>query len=115
MKNINEIDIDEFAKLDIQTICLVDVREYYEFTEMRVPGAKLLPLGEVPENISSFPLDTPVYLICATGNRSGVAGEFLAEHNIETVNVLGGTKGWVMSGREYMHGDEGVVMFLEAG
>mgnify|MGYP005744659063 CR=1 FL=1 len=49
MTEIEEISIDELAKLDLENICLVDVREEYEFIEMRVPGALLLPLGEVPE------------------------------------------------------------------
>ena len=39
MTEIEEISTDELAKLDLENICLVDVREEYEFIEMRVPGA----------------------------------------------------------------------------
>lgn len=105
MTEIEEISIDELAKLDLENICLVDVREEYEFIEMRVPGALLLPLGEVPEHVDKFPLDRPVYLICASGNRSKVAGDFLSKFHIEAINIAGGTKACVSSGRAYKCGD----------
>ena len=60
---LTEITIEELASMDLKDICLIDVREEYEFIEMRVPGAELLPLGEVPENLDKFPMDEPVYLI----------------------------------------------------
>tara|TARA_B100001996_G_scaffold357363_1_gene321262 strand:- start:818 stop:1165 length:348 start_codon:yes stop_codon:yes gene_type:complete len=112
LANIPEISIDELAELNLEKICLVDVREKYEFIEMRVPGAKLLPLSEVPENLAAFPSDSPVYLICASGNRSGVAGDFLAGHKIDAINVAGGTKGWVMSGNVYVQGDDDLPLFV---
>ena len=114
MGNIPEISIDELAKLNLEGICLVDVREKYEFIEMRVPGAKLLPLGEVTENLDAFPSDTPVYLICASGNRSGVAGEFLLEHKINAINIAGGTKAWVLSGNAFLQGEDDIGMFVES-
>ncbi len=111
MTEIKEISIEELAELDLENICLVDVREEYEFIEMRVPGAELLPLGEVPEHVDEFPLDRPVYLICASGNRSKVAGEFLSKFHIDAVNIAEGTKGWVSSGRTYKYGDEDLPRF----
>ncbi|MEE2682372.1 MAG: rhodanese-like domain-containing protein [Actinomycetota bacterium] len=111
MTEISEIYVEQLRELDLQSICLVDVREEYEFIEMRVPGAELLPLSEVAESIDLFPTDRPVYLICASGNRSRVAGEFLARHGVAAVNIAGGTKGWVASGLKFNHGDEGISMF----
>ena len=111
MGEISEITVDELAEMDLDNICLVDVREKYEFVEMRVPGAALLPLTEVPEQIEKFPKDRPVYLICASGNRSRVAGDYLSKHHIEVVNVAGGTKDWVSSGRKFLYGDADLVVF----
>ncbi len=111
MTEIDEISIDELAKLDLENICLVDVREQYEFVEMRVPGAELLPLAEVPEHVDKFPLDRPVYLICASGNRSKVAGDFLSKFDIDAINIAGGTTGWVSSGRAYNYGDTDLPLF----
>ena len=111
MTEIHEISVDELAKLDLGNICLVDVREEYEFIEMRVPGAELLPLAEVPENVDKFPLDRPVYLICASGNRSKVAGDFLSKFHIDVINIAGGTKDCVSSGRSYDYGDTDLPLF----
>ncbi len=111
MTEIGEISTDELAKLDLENICLVDVREEYEFIEMRVPGAELLPLAEVLENINKFPLDRPVYLICASGNRSKVAGDFLSKFDIDAINIAGGTKDWVSSGRAYDFGDSDLPLY----
>ena len=108
---LNEITIEELASMDLKDICLIDVREEYEFIEMRVPGAELLPLGEVPENLDKFPMGEPVYLICATGNRSRVAGDYLIDNKINAVNIEGGTKGWVTSGREYLQGNVDLPFF----
>lgn len=111
MGEIKEITVDELAAMDLDSICLIDVREMYEFVEMRVPGAVLLPLVEVPDRIEKFPKDQPVYIICASGNRSRVAGDYLSEHHIEAVNIAGGTKGWVSSGREFLRGDTDLPVF----
>ncbi len=111
LTEIAEISVDQLAKLDLQSICLVDVREEYEYIEMRVPGAELLPLAEVPEQVEKFPKNKPVYLICASGNRSKVAGEYLAKFHIDTINIAGGTKEWVSSGRAYNSGDADLALF----
>ena len=34
---LTEITIEELASMDLKDICLIDVREEYEFIEMRVP------------------------------------------------------------------------------
>ena len=88
---LTEITIEELASMDLKDICLIDVREEYEFIEMRVPGAELLPLGEVPENLEKFPMDEPVYLICASGNRSRVAGDYLIDNKM----IIGLPRAWV--------------------
>ena len=111
MAEINEITVDELAAMELDSIFLIDVREKYEFVEMRVPGAVLLPLAEVPDQIEKFPKDQPVYIICASGNRSRVAGDYLSAHHIEAVNVAGGTKGWVSSGRKFLRGDIDLQVF----
>ena len=49
---LTEITIEELASMNLSDICLIDVREEYEFIEMRVPGAELLPLADIPENLS---------------------------------------------------------------
>ena len=51
-------------------------------------GAQLIPLDELPDRAAELPV-TPLYLICRSGSRSAVAADFLAEQQIEAVNVAG--------------------------
>ena len=77
---------------------LVDVREPFEFEEGHVPGAELAPMRTVPGLVPSLPTDRPVYLVCATGNRSGQVAGYLAGFGIDAVNVEGGTADWLRAG-----------------
>ncbi len=103
---IAEISVDELEERLVEGARLIDVRQPYEFDEMRVSGAVLVPLATVPDNVDAFRGEGPVYVICKTGARSARACEFLAAQGVEAVNVAGGTLAWIRSGREYVSGDE---------
>lgn len=77
---------------------MIDVRERHEFAAARVPGALLIPLGEVVERIDEVPADGTVYVICARGGRSARAVEHFRAQGIDAVNVAGGTLGWIDAG-----------------
>ena len=77
---------------------LVDVREPYEFVQGHVPGAELAPMQTVPGLVPSLPTDRPVYLVCASGNRSGQVADYLSGFGIDAVNVEGGTADWLRAG-----------------
>jgi rhodanese-related sulfurtransferase len=101
---IAEITVDELAEVLQAGARLVDVREPNEYDEAHVPGAVLVPLGTVPDQVDAFRGDGPTYVICRSGARSMRACEFVAEHGVEVVNVAGGTMAWLESGREYATG-----------
>lgn len=46
----------------------------------------------------------PVYVICATGNRSLSAAQVHEARGINAWSVAGGTKGWQVSGRPVVTG-----------
>lgn len=77
---------------------LFDVRQPDEFEEARAPGARLVPLAEVPERIDEFPTDRTVYVICKSGGRSAKAVEHLRANGVDAVNVEGGTMAWIDAG-----------------
>ena len=49
---------------------VVDVREPFEYAAGHVPGATLMPMAAVRARLRELPRSRPVYVICATGNRS---------------------------------------------
>jgi rhodanese-related sulfurtransferase len=51
-------------------IYLVDVREPAEWEIVRIPGAVLIPKGDLPSKLSELPQDKPVVMYCKTGVRS---------------------------------------------
>jgi rhodanese-related sulfurtransferase len=63
-----------------------------------------VPLASVPDNVATFRGDGPTYVICRSGARSMRACEFVAAQGVEAVNVAGGTRAWINSGRDYATG-----------
>ena len=96
---IPEIDVHDLAKRrDEGAVHLVDVREPDEYDAGHVPGALLVPLGSVPDQVDAFRSEGTTYVICRSGARSMRACEFLAEHGVAVANVAGGTMAWVEAG-----------------
>lgn len=78
---------------------LVDVREYPEYAGGHVPGARLLPLGEVSGRLGELDKSRPVVLICKSGGRARKAAEVLEQAGCGQVRVLdGGTDAWIAAG-----------------
>ncbi|WP_367325777.1 rhodanese-like domain-containing protein [Streptomyces sp. HUAS ZL42] len=78
---------------------VVDVREADEYAAGHVPGARLMPLRSVPVRCDELPVDRPVYVICASGNRSRTAADWMNSHGIDACSVAGGTGAWARAGR----------------
>jgi rhodanese-related sulfurtransferase len=105
--DVPAIDTEELAaRLDAGAV-LIDVRQPDEFEEFHVPGARLIPLDELPDRLHEIPEDRTVYAICRTGGRSSRAVRFLNANGFDAVNVAGGSLGWVDSGRPTEHGQHG--------
>jgi rhodanese-related sulfurtransferase len=97
---VPEIDTDELAARLAEGARLLDVREPDEYEAGHVPGAELVPLATVPDRLDRFSSGAVTYLICQVGARSMRAAEYAAERGFEVVNVAGGTRAWIESGRE---------------
>ena len=80
------------------------MRQPDEYDEFHVPGARLIPLMELPERIDEVPSGTTVYMICGSGGRSARAVQFLNAQGLDTVNVSGGSKAWLAAGHPVEHG-----------
>ena len=105
--SIPEITVEELAARlsDAPGAALVDVRQPDEYVEAHVPGARLIPLNDVPDRLADFPAGGEVLVICRSGSRSLAACDFLVANGVAAVNVAGGTLAWIESGREVVTGD----------
>lgn len=102
-----EISAEDFARIyEEGDVTLVDVREPAEYRAGHLSGAQLVPMRSVADKADELPKDEPVYVICATGNRSQSSSQLLRRAGVEAYSVAGGTQGWVMGapGRELVAG-----------
>lgn len=98
---VPEMSVEDLAvAIDDRRVYVIDVRERSEFASGRVPGAVLLPLGELPRRLDEVPTGRAIAVICASGNRSKSATRLLLDRGIaEAASVAGGTRAWAHSGR----------------
>ena len=95
---VREVDVRTFAAAHRDGAVVIDVREPQEYAAGHVPGAAMIPMGFVHSRLRDLPRDEPVYVICASGNRSLTAAGWLASAGISAVSVAGGTSAWADSG-----------------
>lgn len=80
------------------------MREPVEYVTGHVPGAVSMPVESVPARLRELPADRPVYVICASGNRSSRVAAYLAEAAFEAHSVDGGTQAWIAAGHPVVTG-----------
>lgn len=84
------------AKLDRgDKFQLIDVREPFEWDVCRIPGAKLIPLGQLPSRMSELDSADEIVLQCKSGARSARALKLLQEAGFGKLsNLEGGILAW---------------------
>jgi len=76
---------------------LVDVREPAEWEIVRIPGAVLIPKGELPSRLSDLPQNKPVVMYCKTGVRSAETLALLKNAGFkDALHVQGGVSAWAV-------------------
>ena len=91
--------VNEARTLQQQGALLIDVRERREWAGGHVPGARHIPLGQLPQAARALPGDRDLLLICQSGNRSARATELLQRAGFSrATNVAGGMSAWSRAG-----------------
>ena len=74
---------------------LIDVRQPREYEGGHLPGAVLIPLGELPERLEELDSRKPTITYCGSGARSRAAAAILADNGFsEVFNMSGGIREW---------------------
>ncbi|MDJ0348319.1 rhodanese-like domain-containing protein [Cryobacterium sp. PH29-G1] len=81
-----------FKRLTIDQI--VDVRETEELAEGMIPGARHIPLSEIPLSYGSLDTARPVIAVCRSGRRSAAAAENLTAAGFTAHTMTGGMLEW---------------------
>lgn len=96
---VEEISVQDLKrKLDKkEDFVLIDVREPFEHQIAKIPGAKLIPLGQIESRISEIESYKGKEIVahCHHGGRSRRALEFLKSRGFKNLkNVAGGIDDW---------------------
>ncbi len=74
---------------------VIDVREPHEWAIARIDGARLIPLGTLPESLPTLDRDRDIVVHCKGGTRSAKAVQQLREAGFQRVwNLAGGIARW---------------------
>src|SRR4051812_17891739 len=85
------------ARIDAGTApVILDVREAFENAICRVPGARLIPLGELEARLGELDPAKEVVVHCKSGGRSQRAVALLRERGYTgAINLTGGILAWI--------------------
>uniref|UniRef100_A0A7C1FL82 Rhodanese-like domain-containing protein n=1 Tax=Caldilinea aerophila TaxID=133453 RepID=A0A7C1FL82_9CHLR len=103
MPELTPREVQERLQTD-QPPLLLDVREPYEWRQVRIPGALHIPMNSVPARLNELPKERPIVVFCAHGMRSFGVTHFLRQQGWEAFNLAGGITQWHIQGGEVDQG-----------
>ncbi len=86
----DEITITVAAEKRDSGAFMLDVREPDEWDEFHMPGATLIPLGELEARLDEVPADQEIVVVCRSGNRSATGRDILKDAGFSQVTSMGG-------------------------
>jgi rhodanese-related sulfurtransferase len=100
-----EVDVSTAAALQDRGAFVLDVREPSEWAAGHLPGATLIPLGQLPSRLAEVPRDRDIVVVCRTGRRSAEGRDILLGAGFDRVtSMAGGINAWKASGRPVVTG-----------
>jgi sulfur-carrier protein adenylyltransferase/sulfurtransferase len=81
---------------------LLDVREPFEYAQAHIPGAVLIPMGQLGNRLDELEGHEHVVVACRTGSRSAMVAMGLHDHGLTNTfyNLEGGIVAWARAGHE---------------
>lgn len=100
-----EVSVSEASAMRDAGAFILDVREPEEWNESHIPGATLIPLGELASRVDEVPQDQEVVVVCRSGNRSQQGRDILlAAGFTQVTSMAGGVNQWKVAGFETVSG-----------
>jgi rhodanese-related sulfurtransferase len=98
--------VADIAEIDVSAVgdrlsaggLLLDVREPEEWDAGHAPGARHIPLGQLPDRMGELESSGALVVVCRSGHRSALATEWLAAAGFDAANLVGGMQEWAHAG-----------------
>lgn len=97
MKQMSATQLDEFLQENAQEAILIDVREAHELANGMLEHAQHMPMNSIPAHVEELETvkDSPIVLICRSGQRSAQVGQYLEQLGFtDVINLEGGMNAW---------------------
>ena len=101
---MREVDLAAFRAAHRDGAVVIDVRQLFEYVMGHVPGAVLVPMNKLASRAAELPRGVPVYVICASGNRSLAAAAFRAAAGSVAWWCAGAPGAWSRAARPMVRG-----------
>ncbi|MBC7811762.1 MAG: MBL fold metallo-hydrolase [Burkholderiales bacterium] len=80
-------------------VLIVDVRAQSEYKDERIPDARHILYGDLPQHVRDLPKDMLIVTQCASGIRSQIAASYLEKQGFTQVaSLIGGLEAWEAAG-----------------
>jgi len=100
-----EVSVSKAATMRDAGAFVLDVREPSEWNQVHIPGATLIPLGQLASRVDELPKDQEIVVVCHSGNRSAQGRDILLSAGFDQVtSMAGGMTQWEAAGLETTSG-----------
>ena len=101
-KGGRRIDTNEVTRLiNKEEAIVIDIRSSNEFSSGHITNAINIQPNKIDQQIDAIkaPKESPIILVCKTGNNSRVVGNKLQKNGFQNVNIIsGGMLSWLNQG-----------------
>lgn len=92
-KNITPQELENKLKAG-EKVEVIDVREHDEVARGMIPGAKHIPMGDIPNKLNELDKNKEYIFVCHSSGRSGSVCQYLHDQGYNVVNMVGGMMSW---------------------
>jgi rhodanese-related sulfurtransferase len=94
-----EVDVVRAHEMYEQGALFVDVRTQEEWDQGHIARSVLIPLDELPSQLSDLPQDQDIVVVCKLGGRSKEGATILRQAGFRRVTCMsGGIQAWIAAG-----------------
>ncbi|HIG78810.1 MAG TPA: rhodanese [Cycloclasticus sp.] len=98
MQHISPTELHSLLQEQDTAPFLLDVREPHEFEYCHIEGSHLIPMQQIPNQLTILPKHDLIITICHHGMRSQQVAQFLEQNDFKhLVNLTGGVHAWALS------------------
>ncbi len=106
IKDIRAKELRNLIRTKSDDLEIIDVREPFEYKEVRIKKSKNIPMGELPARINEIDWSKEVIFVCRSGNRSRFMAEIAAASGKDVKNLQFGILECGEEGGEFLEFSE---------